>query len=152
MGKKILILNGPNLNRLGLREPEFYGSTTLKQLEQELIEHAQKYDMNVTCYQTNHEGEMLDYLHRIADDNYDALVINPAAWTHTSIALRDALLTINISYILEIHISNIHNREDFRHKSYISDIATATICGLGTYGYFAAIDAINNNLTLKETK
>ncbi len=151
MGKKILILNGPNLNRLGIREVETYGSTTLKQLEKKLIKHAQKYHMDITCFQTNHEGEMVDYIHRSSDDDYKAIIINPAAWTHTSIALRDALLAVNSPYIFEVHISNIYNREDFRHKSYISDIATAVICGLGTYGYFSAIDAIYNN-HIKEIK
>ncbi len=145
MGNKILILNGPNLNRLGLREVDIYGETTLAQLEKELIEHGLKYDISVSCFQSNHEGEMIDIIHKAGSDNYDAIIINPAAWTHSSIALRDALLSISIPYIFEIHISNIHRREDFRHKSYISDIATAVICGMGLYGYFAALDYYNNN-------
>ncbi len=147
MGKKALILNGPNLNRLGLREVEIYGSTTLEQLEKKLIQYGKKYDIDITCFQTNHEGKMIDYIHNSADKGYEAILINPAAWTHSSIALRDALLSISIPYIFEIHISNIHKREKFRHRSYFSDIATAVLCGLGIDGYFAAIDTLNNNLT-----
>lgn len=146
MGKTILILNGPNINRLGLREPEVYGHKTLKEIEADCIRHAQSLNLNASCFQTNHEGEMIDFIHQINNDEACAVIINPAAWTHTSVALRDALLSVTIPQLYEVHISNIHARESFRHFSYISDIATAVICGLGVQGYIAAIDAISKNI------
>ncbi len=146
MGKTILILNGPNLNRLGLREPKIYGHKTLTDLENDCEEQAKNLGFNAICFQTNNESEMVDYIHNNINDNICAVIINPAAWTHTSVMLRDALLSVDISYLYEVHLSNIHKREAFRHHSYISDIATAVICGLGTQGYIAAIDAISNNL------
>ncbi len=150
MGKKILVLNGPNLNRLGLREVEIYGATTLPDLERQLVAYGQAHGLSVTCFQSNHEGEMIDVIHQSAGEDYDAIIINPGAWTHSSIAIRDALLSISIPYIFEVHISNIHRREGFRHKSYISDIATSVICGMGLYGYFAAIDFYNNQTKEKK--
>lgn len=146
MGKTILILNGPNINRLGLREPEVYGHKTLKEIEADCIRHAQSLGLNASCFQTNHEGEMIEFIHQINSDEICAVIINPAAWTHTSVALRDALLSVTIPQLYEVHLSNIHTRKSFRHFSYISDIATAVICGLGAQGYIAAIDAISKNI------
>ncbi|MFV0321002.1 MAG: type II 3-dehydroquinate dehydratase [Alphaproteobacteria bacterium] len=146
MGKTILILNGPNINRLGLREPEVYGHKTLKEIEADCIRYAQNLNLHASCFQTNHEGKMIDFIHQINSDEVCAVIINPAAWTHTSVAIRDALLSVNIPLLYEVHLSNIHTRESFRHFSYISDIATAVICGLGAQGYIAAIDAISKNI------
>ncbi len=138
MEQSVLILNGPNLDQLGLREPEVYGSTTFKELKSQCIEFGQKHDIHIDVFQTNHEGDMIERIHQAYTEGWNAIIINPAAWTHSSIAIRDALLNITVP-IYEVHISNIHKREAFRHHSYISDIAYAVICGLGINGYKAAI-------------
>ncbi|KTC78128.1 3-dehydroquinate dehydratase [Legionella brunensis] len=145
MMKKILVLHGPNLNRLGLREPEVYGSTTLKELDVLLSQEAKALGVSLTSKQSNSEAELIDLIHQAADDKVDYLIINPAAFTHTSIAIRDALLAGKLPFI-EVHISNVYAREPFRHHSYFSDIATGVISGLGVKGYSLALQAIVNEL------
>ena len=137
---KFLILNGPNLNLLGKREPELYGSTTLADINQLLTDQAQKAGNELEFFQSNAEHELVSKIHAAVDDNIDFIVINPAAFTHTSVALRDAMLGVKIPFI-EVHLSNVHAREDFRQQSYLSDIAVGVICGLGTQGYEFALRA-----------
>ncbi len=139
--KKILVLHGPNLNLLGSREPEIYGATSLKTLNDSLITQAQNASLELVCFQSNSEAELIQAIHQAAKDSIDYLIINPAAFTHTSIALRDALAAVAIPFI-EVHLSNIYSRESFRHHSYFSDIATGIICGLGTKGYSLALNYI----------
>jgi 3-dehydroquinate dehydratase II len=134
----IWVLHGPNLNRLGLREPEIYGTTTLDQINASLTEHGKDLGLSVECFQTNHEGAMIDHLHQAPGRGVRFILINPAAFTHTSVAIRDALAAIAIPFV-EIHLSNVHRREAFRHHSYFSDLAEAVICGLGPAGYQAAL-------------
>ncbi|WP_413736816.1 type II 3-dehydroquinate dehydratase [Sodalis sp. RH21] len=129
----ILLLNGPNLNLLGTREPDKYGHTTLADIIKSLEIQAQALDVTLSHLQSNAEHVLIDRIHQ-ARGNTDFIVINPAAFTHTSVALRDALLAVNIPFI-EIHLSNVHAREPFRHHSYLSDIAVGVICGLGADGY-----------------
>lgn len=144
--RRILILNGPNLNLLGLREPEHYGKQTLDDLNKQLITQAKAHDITVDCQQHQAEAAMIEAMHQAHRDNIDFVILNPAALTHTSIALRDAMLAVNIPFI-EVHISNPLSRETFRHTSYFSDIARGVISGLGTYGYVLALDAIIHQLT-----
>lgn len=139
MAKNILLLNGPNLNLLGSREPEVYGSATLKDVEQAAMAQAAAAGARMTCFQSNHEGALIDRIHAARAEGIDAIVINPGGLTHTSVALRDALAGVAIPFI-EIHISNIHQRETFRHASFLSAIAVGVICGLGVTGYQAAIE------------
>lgn len=139
MAKNLLLLNGPNLNLLGIREPEVYGSTTLADIESAAKAQAASAQAVLTSFQSNHEGALIDRIHAAREDKVDAIIINPGGLTHTSVALRDALAGVAIPFV-EVHISNIHKREPFRHKSFISDIAVGVICGLGTEGYGAAID------------
>jgi len=140
---KVLLLNGPNLNLLGKREPDIYGSQTLEQLVSQLQTEALKQEVDLLHTQSNSEAELIDTIHQ-AMGQVDFIIINPAAFTHTSVALRDALLGVNIPFI-EIHISNVHAREEFRHKSFLSDVAVGVICGLGVDGYrFALTKAINS--------
>ena len=134
---RILVIHGPNLNLLGLREPEIYGAQTLTNINDHLQQLAQQNDLTLNCYQSNHEGEIVDTIHR-ARGQYDAIIINPAAFTHTSVAIRDALAGVAIPFV-EVHLSNVHQREAFRHHSYFSDLAVGVICGLGAYGYEAAL-------------
>ena len=141
-----LVLNGPNLNLLGTREPEIYGYTTLADVEVELTAMAAKQGHQLTFLQSNAEHVLIDAIHD-ARETIDYILINPAAFTHTSIALRDALLGVNIPFI-EIHLSNVHARESFRHHSYFSDVAKAVICGLGVQGYGFALEyAMQNSAT-----
>jgi 3-dehydroquinate dehydratase-2 len=133
--KKILLLNGPNLNLLGTREPHIYGATTLSDVEQAAVSQASSAGATLSYFQTNHEG-------------IDAIVINPAAFTHQSVALRDALLGVDIPFV-EIHVSNVHKREEWRSKSYFSDKAEAVICGLGVYGYKAAIEFCLDHMKMR---
>lgn len=136
--KKILVLHGPNLNLLGTREPEIYGSETLVEINRRLVALGKTRDAAVTCFQSNHEGALIDRVQLAKKQGVAAIIINPAAYTHTSVALRDALAGVAIPYI-EVHLSNIHAREPFRGHSYFSDLAAGTICGLGSYGYELAL-------------
>jgi 3-dehydroquinate dehydratase-2 len=139
MAKNLLLLNGPNLNLLGVREPDVYGSTTLSDIEAAANAQAASAQAVLNSFQSNHEGALIDRIHAARVDKVDAIIINPGGLTHTSVALRDALAGVAIPFI-EVHISNIHRREPFRHHSFLSDIAVGVICGLGTEGYGAAID------------
>lgn len=139
MAKNILLLNGPNLNLLGTREPNVYGSTTLAEVEQGLIEQAKAAGVLLTCLQSNHEGVLIDRIHAARGEAVDAIIINPGGLTHTSVALRDALAGVAIPFV-EVHISNVHQRETFRHHSFLSSIAVGVICGLGVDGYRLALD------------
>ncbi len=139
--KKILVLHGPNLNLLGSREPMVYGLTSLDDLNKMLLSRAKKEGCSLVCKQSNSEHQLIDIIQQAATDNIDRIIFNPAAYTHTSIALRDALQAVNIPFI-EVHISNIFSREPFRHHSYFSDIAQGVICGLGVKGYLLALQTI----------
>lgn len=141
----ILLLNGPNLNLLGTREPETYGYLTLDDIVQSLSADAQALNVKLSHFQSNAEFELINKIHA-ARGNVDYILINPAAFTHTSVALRDALLGVNIPFI-EIHLSNVYSREPFRHHSYLSDIATGVICGLGAEGYRFALQAAVSRLS-----
>ena len=141
----ILLLNGPNLNLLGTREPEKYGSTTLTEIVNGLENQASALDITLSHLQSNAEHALIDRIHQ-ARGNTDFILINPAAFMHTSVALRDALLAVQIPFI-EIHLSNVHAREPFRHHSYLSDIAVGVICGLGADGYTFALQAAVNRLS-----
>lgn len=140
----ILIVNGPNLNLLGTREPEVYGNETLDDVRINCEKEAKALGHTTTFVQSNSEAELIDILHA-ARDKSQFIVINPAAFTHTSVAIRDAILGINIPFI-EVHISNVHQREAFRHHSFFSDVAQGVICGLGTQGYLFAVQAANSYL------
>ena len=139
MAKKLLLLNGPNLNLLGTREPEVYGSTTLGAIERDAVAQAKSAGATLACFQSNHEGQLIDRIHAARSEGVEAIVINPGGFTHTSVALRDALAGVAIPFI-EVHISNIHRRESFRHHSYLSELAAGVICGFGVEGYRHAID------------
>lgn len=139
MAKHLLLLNGPNLNLLGTREPQVYGKETLADVEQAALAQASAAGATLVCFQSNHEGALIDRIHAARSEGVDAIVINPGGLTHTSVALRDALAGVAIPFV-EVHISNIHQREQFRHHSYLSAIAIGTICGLGIEGYRFAID------------
>lgn len=145
---KLLILNGPNLNLLGTREPEIYGSQSLDDIHQGVVNCGQQMGHEVECLQSNREYELIEKIHRAKQDNVDFIIINPGALTHTSIALRDALLGVNLPFI-EIHLSNVHAREPFRKHSYLSDVALGVICGLGAQGYELAIQAAHTYLDEK---
>ncbi|HEY4597957.1 type II 3-dehydroquinate dehydratase [Corynebacterium sp.] len=135
----VSVLNGPNLNRLGKRQPEVYGATTLADVEALIAEEAARLGVAVEFFQSNHEGEMLERIHAAADQGH-AVIINPGGWTHTSVALRDALAEVADGQgFVEVHISNVHAREPFRHHSYLSPIARGVIAGLGIEGYRAAL-------------
>lgn len=134
---QILVLNGPNLNRLGKRQPEVYGSTTLADVEKLIAERAGELGVDVICRQSNHEGELIDWVHEAADAGWP-VIINPGGFTHTSVALRDALTGVALP-VAEVHISNVHAREEFRHHSYISPIAEFVIVGAGVQGYAFAV-------------
>ncbi|EGR0412837.1 type II 3-dehydroquinate dehydratase [Vibrio cholerae] len=145
---RILVLNGPNLNLLGLREPTHYGSQTLEQIVATLRDQAQKADIELEHLQSNREYELIEAIHQ-AFSKVDFIIINPAAFTHTSVALRDALLGVAIPFI-EVHLSNVHAREPFRHHSYLSDKAQGVICGLGAQGYEFALSAAIRALQAKQ--
>ena len=144
MMNKIIILNGPNLNLLGEREKEKYGNITLKDIEASCKDYAKKNDINLTLFQSNIEGELVDEIQK-SRKNCDGLIINAGGYTHTSVAIHDALKVLNIP-IIELHITNIYNREEFRHKSLISELATGIICGFGTNGYIMALKAVKTYL------
>ena len=139
MSKRILLLNGPNLNLLGTREPAVYGFETLADIEARLINVADADGALLTCIQSNAEHELVDAVHQAKLLDVDFIVINPGAFSHTSIALRDALLGVAIPFI-EVHLSNVHAREEFRHHSYLSDVAVGVIAGLGSKGYDFALE------------
>ena len=139
MAKNLLLLNGPNLNLLGTREPEVYGSTTLADIEQAAAAQAAAAGANLVSFQSNHEGALIDRIHAAKAQGIDMIVINPGGLTHTSVALRDALTAVAIPFV-EVHLSNIHRREPFRQHSFLSEIAIGVICGLGAEGYRLAID------------
>lgn len=139
--RKIRVLHGPNLNLLGLREPSIYGQTSLATLNEQLEHEARAAGFLLDCQQSNSESELIHFIHQALNDGIAYLILNPAAYTHTSIAMRDALLAVNIPFI-EVHISNIHARETFREHSYFSDIAKGVITGFGPYGYPLALQAI----------
>ncbi|WP_338560422.1 type II 3-dehydroquinate dehydratase [Erwinia sp. E_sp_B04_7] len=141
----ILLLNGPNLNLLGTREPEKYGKTTLAEIVSDITSQADALNVKLSHLQSNAEYALIDRIHE-AKGNVDYIVINPAAFTHTSVALRDALLAVSIPFI-EVHLSNVHAREPFRHHSYLSDIAAGVICGLGVDGYSWALQTAVKRLS-----
>ena len=134
MAKTILVMNGPNLNLLGSREPDRYGSVTLEAIERELTARAVQAGVQLTCFQSNAESDLVDRIQQAGREGVDFILINPAAYTHTSVAIRDALAAVKIPFI-EIHLSNIHSREPFRRQSYFSDLAVGVVSGLGAQGY-----------------
>ena len=137
---KVLVLNGPNLDRLGKRQPEIYGSTTLGDVEKQLLRRAEALGVELELRQSNHEGDLIDWVHEAADERW-AVIINPGGFTHTSVALRDALVELADHHgFIEVHISNVHAREPFRHHSYLSPIAVGVIAGLGVDGYELALE------------
>lgn len=138
-GKNILVINGPNLNLLGTREPEQYGTDTLVAIEARLSEQAKKADASLATYQSNSEAELVERIQQAGRDKVDFILINPAAYTHTSVAMRDALSAVGIPFI-EVHLSNVFARESFRHQSYFTDIAVGIIGGLGAKGYELALE------------
>jgi 3-dehydroquinate dehydratase-2 len=138
MAQRILVLHGPNLNMLGIREPVIYGSMTLAQLNETLLALARKLGAAVVTWQSNHEGALVERIQAACEDGTDFIIINAGAYTHTSVALRDALSAVVIPFI-EVHLSNLYKREPFRHHSYLSDLAVGVIAGLGVEGYQAAL-------------
>ena len=137
----ILVLNGPNLNLLGMREPDHYGRKTLDDIVAALMAQAEARGLSLDAFQSNAEFELIDRVHKAMNDGTSYIILNPAAFTHTSIALRDALLGVDIPFI-EVHLSNVYRREPFRHHSYFSDIAEGVIAGLGSQGYHLALDTV----------
>ena len=144
MKNKIIVINGPNLNLLGEREKEKYGNVSLKDIEKNCINYAKKNNLEIVFFQSNIEGELVNII-QDCRKNCAGIVINAAGYTHTSVSIRDALAILKIP-IIELHITNIYNREEFRHKSLISSLASGLICGFGTEGYIMALEAMKNNL------
>jgi 3-dehydroquinate dehydratase-2 len=144
MTKTILLINGPNLNLLGTREPHIYGSASLQDVVHDAEAQGQKLEIEVQNFQSNHEGAIIDRIHE-ARGVCQYIIINPGGLTHTSVALRDALAGVDIPFF-EVHVTNVHAREEFRHRSLLSDKAVAVICGLGVYGYTAAIEFVSRKL------
>jgi len=136
--KKIGLLNGPNLDRLGKREPEVYGSVTLDEIEDKVKNKAASCDCEVDSFQSNHEGALIDKIHEWGDAGFSGLILNPGGLTHTSVALRDAVVASGLKSV-EVHLSNIHAREDFRHRSLVSGIVDAVVAGMGHHGYMSAL-------------
>lgn len=136
---KILCLNGPNLNRLGKREPSIYGTETLSDIENSLIQFGKQHQVNISCFQSNHEGQLIDWIHEAEESDVKGIILNPGAYTHTSYAIRDAIASINIP-VIEVHISNIHKREAFRHLSVLAAVCEGQISGLGSFGYQLALE------------
>lgn len=146
----ILLVNGPNLNLLGEREPGVYGTTTLAQIDADLAKVAKAHGHRLESFQSNHEGALVDRIQSARAAGVDFIVINPAAFTHTSVSLRDALAAAGVPFI-EVHLSNIHRREPFRHHSYLSDLAAGVVVGLGPIGYRLAVQAAIESLRTGET-
>lgn len=144
MAKRILVLNGPNLNMLGIREPGTYGSQTLADIETMAVDEGAQLGLEVTCRQSNIEGELVTWIQQ-ALGQFDAVIINPGAYSHTSIAIHDAFRAVNLP-VVEVHLSNIYTREPFRHHSYVSPVAIGVICGLGATGYKLALHALAEKL------
>lgn len=138
--KKVLVLNGPNLNMLGLRQPEIYGSATLADIEAACVAHGEAIGLAVTCRQSNHEGELVTWIQE-ARGTQGGIILNAGAYTHTSVAIRDALAAAEVPFI-ELHLSNVFAREDFRRHSWLSQLAKGVICGFGAKGYSLALDAM----------
>ncbi|MCK0122613.1 type II 3-dehydroquinate dehydratase [Loktanella sp. F6476L] len=149
MGHSFLVLNGPNLNLLGTRQPEVYGSTTLADIEDTCTAKATQMNVAVSFLQSNHEGILIDAIHA-ARGVHDGIILNAGAYTHTSIAIMDAIKSVSLP-VVELHLSNIHQREEFRHLSYISKVAIGQICGFGAAGYPLAMDALAGYLGTTET-
>lgn len=145
----VLVINGPNLNTLGTREPDIYGSVTLPEIEASLIAQGAAAGLTVDTFQSNHEGAIIDRLHAARGDGTRFIIVNPRAFTHTSVAIRDAFAAIAVPFC-ELHISNIHAREEFRHHSYLSDLAVGVMVGFGTHGYTMAMDFVTRRLTTAE--
>jgi 3-dehydroquinate dehydratase-2 len=146
VNRSVLVIQGPNLNLLGMREPEFYGTITLDDIHKKLADLAKQADISLETYQSNHEGELIDRVQKAKKDGVSFIIINPGGFTHTSVALRDALAGVAIPFI-EVHLSNIHQREEFRKHSYFSDLAMGVICGLGAHGYELALNTIQHKLS-----
>lgn len=144
---RILVIHGPNLNLLGTREPEHYGRTTLADINLALAQIAAAADVELEAFQSNHEGALIERIHAAREQGVRAIIINPAAYTHTSVALRDALAGVAIPFV-EVHLSNVHAREPFRHHSYFSDLAIGVICGLGHEGYRLALQYLLNKINI----
>ncbi len=147
---KILVLNGPNLNLLGVREPTHYGHTTLDDINKSLFMSAKEAGHELECFQSNAEYQLIEHIHKAFQNKTDFIIINPAAFTHTSVALRDALLGVDIPFI-ELHLSNVYKREEFRHNSFFSDIAVGVITGLGHTGYTLALQYALTHINHKTT-
>ncbi len=145
---RVLVIHGPNLNLLGTREPEIYGSTTLSDINLSLARLAEAAGVALEAFQSNHEGALIERIHAAREQGVGAIIINPAAYTHTSVALRDALAAVAIPFV-EVHLSNVHAREGFRHHSYFSDLAIGVICGLGHDGYRLALEYLLNRLNIE---
>lgn len=141
--RKIRVINGPNINFTGIREKGIYGTKTLTDIESEIIAEAKKLGFECECFQSNHEGEIIDYIQKCYNDKVEGVVINPGAYTHYSYAIRDAISSVQIPFV-EIHMSNIHTREEFRHTSVTVPVCKGQICGFGDYGYIMALMALNN--------
>ncbi len=141
---KILLLNGPNLNLLGTREPEKYGNTTLADIEKTLKSEAKSKEVKLDCYQSNHEGDLVDKIQQ-AKNKYDGIILNAGGYTHTSVAIRDAIASVQVP-VVEIHLTNIHAREEFRHNSLLAPVCIGQICGFGAYSYNLGLSAILNYL------
>ena len=145
---RILVVHGPNLNLLGTREPEHYGRVTLSDINIALSRMADGVGVDLEAFQSNHEGALIERIHAAREQGVRAIIINPAAYTHTSVALRDALAAVAIPFV-EVHLSNVHAREPFRHHSYFSDLAVGVICGLGHQGYQLALEYLLNKINIE---